>query len=191
MQKLTTFNPNETLDKAIPKLSDDILTVLSSSSGNAFPTDGLQVGMVCYRTDLGKAYVLTSLENNNPVWTILFSIDFAPGVAEFDSDGNEITKHYLSVDGGTMNGPIKCGTAPSNENELPNKAYVDAAIKSAVGAAVTSVTEVDAKLSTSYYTKSQTYTKTEVDSKVSTLKSSIFNSSNHLVFPNGAEMWVE
>lgn len=131
MQKLTTFNPNETLDKAIPKLSDDILTVLSSSSGNAFPTDGLQVGMVCYRTDLGKAYVLTSLENNNPVWTILFSINFAPGVAEFDSDGNEIAKHYLSVDGGTMNGPIKYGTAPSNENELANKAYVDATMQAA------------------------------------------------------------
>lgn len=172
MQKLTTFNPNETLDKAIPKLSDDILTVLSSSSGTAFPTDGLQVGMVCYRTDLGKAYVLTSLENNNPVWTILFSIDFAPGVAEFDSSGNEIAKHYLSVDGGAMNGPIKYGTAPSNETELPNKAYVDAAIKSAVDAAIKSAvdksaTEVDAKLSTSYYTKSQTYTKTEVDNRLS------------------------
>lgn len=94
MQKLTTFNPNETLDKAIPKLSDDILTVLSSSSGNAFPTDGLQVGMVCYRTDLEKAYMLTSLDGNTPTWTLLLSVQILPGVAEFDSEGHEIAKYY-------------------------------------------------------------------------------------------------
>lgn len=98
MQKLTTFNPNETLYKAIPKLSDDILTVLSSSSGTAFPTDGLQVGMVCYRTDLQKAYMLTSLENNSPTWTLLLSVQILPGVAEFDSEGHEIAKYYAAAE---------------------------------------------------------------------------------------------
>lgn len=44
---------------------------------------------------------------------------------------------------------------------------------------------------TTYYPKSETYNKAEVDNKVNTLKSSIFNSDNHLVFPSGAEMWVE
>ena len=36
---------------------------MSNNSGTAFPTTNLQVGMKCYRTDLGKTYTLTDVAN--------------------------------------------------------------------------------------------------------------------------------
>lgn len=47
----------------------------------------------------------------------------------------------LDKSGGTITGPILYGKTPNDNSELPNKAYVDSAIKSAVNAAVASVTK--------------------------------------------------
>lgn len=47
----------------------------------------------------------------------------------------------LDKAGGTITGPILYGKTPNDNSELPNKAYVDSAIKSAVNAAVASVTK--------------------------------------------------
>lgn len=47
----------------------------------------------------------------------------------------------LDKAGGTITGPILYDKTPNDGSELPNKAYVDAAIKSAVDSAVTSVTK--------------------------------------------------
>lgn len=47
----------------------------------------------------------------------------------------------LDKAGGTITGPILYDKTPNDGSELPNKAYVDAAINSAVDAAVTSVTK--------------------------------------------------
>lgn len=133
MQKFNKFNANETLDKAIPKIYEDILSVASSFSGDAFPTDNLQVGMTCYRTDEKKGYTLISNDNNDPVWQENFDANFVPGVAEFDSDGNEINKHYISVNGGRVNAPIKNSNSPVNNDDYANKAYVDASVSSMAG----------------------------------------------------------
>lgn len=46
-----------------------------------------------------------------------------------------------SVRAATLSGPILYDKTPNDDTELPNKAYVDAAINSAVAAAVTSVTK--------------------------------------------------
>ncbi|MDL2284413.1 hypothetical protein LJC19_04645 [Oxalobacter sp. OttesenSCG-928-P03] len=40
---------------------NNILTVMSNSSGTAFPTTNLQVGMNCWRTDQRKMYVLDAI----------------------------------------------------------------------------------------------------------------------------------
>ena len=46
-------------------------------------------------------------------------------------------------------------------------------------------------IANTYATKSNTYTKTETENKIKTLAPSPFNANEHLVFPSGAEMWVE
>ena len=47
----------------------------------------------------------------------------------------------VSKSGGTITGPILYDNTPNDDSELPNKAYVDSAIKSAVNAAVAAVTK--------------------------------------------------
>lgn len=131
MQKFSKFNQQDKLNVGIPKLYDDLLTVLSNSSGDAFPTDNLQVGMTCYRTDLKKAYRLISNENNNPQWKIVFDVNFEPGIAERDAKGNIITDHYISIDGGTVKKPIRYTGPVVDNNELPHKSYVDTTINAA------------------------------------------------------------
>ena len=97
MQKFSDFSATEHLNIGIPKMYDDIVTALSNSSGNAFPTANLQVGMVCYRTDLKQGYRLTSLANGEPTWTLCEDSTIPFNNVYFDGDGNEITKTYLKL----------------------------------------------------------------------------------------------
>lgn len=97
MQKFSDFSENEHLNVGIPKMYDDIVTALSNSSGNAFPTANLQVGMVCYRTDLKQGYRLTSLANGEPTWTLCEDSNIPFNNVYFDGDGNEIAKTYLKL----------------------------------------------------------------------------------------------
>lgn len=97
MQKFSDFSENEHLNVGIPKMYDDIVTALSSSSGNAFPTANLQVGMVCYRTDLKQGYRLSSLANGEPTWTLCEDSNIPFNSVYFDGDGNEIKKTYLKL----------------------------------------------------------------------------------------------
>lgn len=95
MQKFSDFSENDHLNVGIPKMYDDIVTALSNSSGNAFPTANLQVGMTCYRTDLQKEYRLIKLENDTPTWQICDDSNITVGSTVFDSAGNQIDKYYL------------------------------------------------------------------------------------------------
>lgn len=97
MQKFSDFSETEHLNVGIPKMYDDIVTALSNSSGNAFPTANLQVGMVCYRTDLKKGYRLSSLANGLPTWTLCEDSNIPFNNVYFDGDGNEIAKTYLKL----------------------------------------------------------------------------------------------
>nr|DAE95903.1 MAG TPA: hypothetical protein [Bacteriophage sp.] len=97
MQKFSDFSEIEHLNVGIPKMYDDIVTALSNSSGEAFPTANLQVGMVCYRTDLKQGYRLSSLTNGIPTWTLCEDSNIPLNNAYFDGDGNEIAKTYLKL----------------------------------------------------------------------------------------------
>ena len=61
MQSFTDIPETDSLTVSRPKLVDNDKTILSNSSGSAFPTVGLLVGMTCYRTDLKKSYRLIDL----------------------------------------------------------------------------------------------------------------------------------
>lgn len=95
MQKFSDFSENDHLNVGIPKMYDDIVTALSNSSGNAFPTANLQVGMTCYRTDLQKEYRLIKVEDGVPTWQICDDANISVGSTVFDSKGNQIDSYYL------------------------------------------------------------------------------------------------
>jgi hypothetical protein len=60
MQNFTTIPSSETLTNSLSPLLNNDKTALSNSSGTAFPTTELLIGMKCWRTDQQKLYVLTS-----------------------------------------------------------------------------------------------------------------------------------
>lgn len=98
MQKFTDFSENDYLNVGIPKLYDDILTALSNSSGTMFPSNNLQVGMVCYRADQKKAYRLIDLTNDKPTWKLCYDANIEPGIAEVDKKGNIISDYYAPIE---------------------------------------------------------------------------------------------
>ncbi len=60
MQNFTTIPSSETLTNSLSPLLNNDKTALSNSSGTAFPTTELLIGMKCWRTDQQKLYVLTN-----------------------------------------------------------------------------------------------------------------------------------
>lgn len=83
MQSYQDIPDTTTLTASRSLLLNNILTALSMSSGTAFPTSNLVVGMPCFRTDLNKTYILTN--TSGPVWTLW--VDHAKTVAYTDGTG--------------------------------------------------------------------------------------------------------
>lgn len=71
MQNYTEIPESQSLTSSRALLLDNDKTALSNSSGTAFPTQDLQVGMFCWRTDQNKLYQLTAL---TPTWVEILSI---------------------------------------------------------------------------------------------------------------------
>lgn len=68
MQDFYGLNENETVSVAVPKMQKSIESAASCFSGVAFPTNNLQVGMLCMRTDKDNTvYKLVSV--NPAAWT--------------------------------------------------------------------------------------------------------------------------
>lgn len=72
MQSYTDIPSSQSLQSSLALLLNNDKTALSCSSGSAFPTSNLQVGMLCFRTDLLKLYIL---KDATPTWSLLW--DFA------------------------------------------------------------------------------------------------------------------
>lgn len=139
--------------------------------------------------------------------------DITVGNATADASGNNIANTYatkaelnnkqdkLSFDStptADSTNPVTSGGIKTALDGKPSNTGAGASGTWNIGisgnAATATKAEQDASgnnIVNTYAKKTDTYTKTEVDNKVNTLKSSIFNSDNHLVFPSGAEMWVE
>lgn len=60
MQNFTDIQATDNISASLAPLEDNMRTILSCSSGTAFPTTELQVGMLCYRTDQEKLHELRS-----------------------------------------------------------------------------------------------------------------------------------
>ena len=68
----------DTLSASRQKILDRDEAIKSSFSGTAFPTTGLVVGMLCYRTDQTKLYIL---KDTTPTWIEVVSIAGTSGMA--------------------------------------------------------------------------------------------------------------
>jgi hypothetical protein len=58
MQNYTEIPSSQTLKNSLAPILNNDKTIMSCSSGATFPTVNLQIGMICYRTDQGKLYLL-------------------------------------------------------------------------------------------------------------------------------------
>lgn len=111
MQSYQDIPDTTTLTASRSLLLSNILTAMSQSSGTAFPTTNLVLGMPCYRTDLNKTYVLTNL--TGPVWTL--EQDNARTVAYLDDTIAAATKlataRTISISGDVSGTATFDGTA--------------------------------------------------------------------------------
>ena len=53
--------PQDSIKRSRAVIENNMATIASNFSGTAFPTTGLQIGMKCYRVDLGRTYTLKSM----------------------------------------------------------------------------------------------------------------------------------
>jgi len=72
MQSYTEIPSSQSLQSSLALLLNNDKTGLSNSSGTAFPTTNLLVGMLCLRTDQNKLYIL---KDATPTWSLIW--DFA------------------------------------------------------------------------------------------------------------------
>lgn len=104
MQKYTEIAENQTLKESRELLLNNDKTALSNSSGTSFPTQNVQVGQFCFRTDEAALYQYT--EPNT--WVKLVS--FSGGVPIFEN--------IPSYDAATSSvlGLVKTGSNITNSN---------------------------------------------------------------------------
>ena len=104
MQKYTEIAENQTLKESRELLLNNDKTALSNSSGTSFPTQNVQVGQFCFRTDEATLYQCTG-ENT---WTKL--VTFTGGLPMF--------YNVPSYDAATPSklGLVKTGSNITNQN---------------------------------------------------------------------------
>lgn len=136
MQNMSTIADSTTLAASLAAILNNDKTALSCSSGTAFPTAELQVGMWCLRTDQAKLYML---KDATPTWLLMFDLskDFSAWLAAKLDAGSytaaDVLAKLLTVDGsgsaldadmvdgyhaGNANGniPVSNGTVNTNLN---------------------------------------------------------------------------
>lgn len=124
MQNYHDLQNTEAANVYLDKVKDNIQAVASNFSGTSFPTENLQVGMLCYRTDKKKLYQLT---DTDPItWesvqsSLTFDTTPTAGSTNPVTSGGVKTAldRKLSLTGGNVTGNVtasafKTGTDASN-----------------------------------------------------------------------------
>ena len=89
MQSYTEISSSETLANSLTELLNNDKTALSCSSGTAYPTTNLQVGMLCLRTDLKQLFQLL---DTTPTWKLIADLSHTPAFADaLTSSGSTFT----------------------------------------------------------------------------------------------------
>ena len=74
MQSYTEIPSSQSLQSSLLLLLNNDKTAISCNSGSAFPTTNLQAGMLCYRTDQRKLYIL---RDTVPTWMVIADLSAA------------------------------------------------------------------------------------------------------------------
>lgn len=105
MQQYTEIPDGHTLQQSLAELLGNDKTVMSNSSGTAFPTVNLQEGMLCWRADSKKLYQLEAI---TPLtWRLLLDLSGADakvataGAADSATDATNASNVAITDDGAT------------------------------------------------------------------------------------------
>ena len=94
MQDFNKVNLTDLVRDAIVKLDDTTQSLATSFSGDAFPTNNVEKGMTCYRTDKKILYICTGVDENGlNTWEEIGHIGIKPGT---DDNGNTISSTYTT-----------------------------------------------------------------------------------------------
>jgi microcystin-dependent protein len=98
MQQFVPIASTQTLTDSRAEILNNDRTIMSCSSGTSFPTTNLEVGMLCFRTDLNQIF---ELKNLTPVWVLIADLNKTYTNKEY-VDAQIATR--LALAGGTMTG---------------------------------------------------------------------------------------
>jgi hypothetical protein len=107
MQNYADLAEANTLQASRTIINNNLKTAMSQSSGTAFPTTNLQLGMPCWRSDLNKLYVLRAISPTT--WEPMYS-------AESDGAGSGLDADLLDGQQGSYYTAIatRLGYTPAN-----------------------------------------------------------------------------
>lgn len=95
MQSYTEIPSSQSLQSSLALLLNNDKTIMSSSSGSAYPTTNLQVGMLCFRSDQNKLYIL---KDATPTWSMIWDFN-APAVLQGADIGGGVDLDTMIVTG--------------------------------------------------------------------------------------------
>lgn len=80
MQNFINIPGTETLTNSRQALLDNDFSIMSNFAGATFPTTNLQIGMECYRTDLGQLFMLRDMA---PTWVMVDDLTKVPAYQDW------------------------------------------------------------------------------------------------------------
>ena len=89
MQNYVDILGTDLVKNSRERINNNIKTVASNYSGDEFPTDNLEEGMTCYRTDRKEMYIYTIDENDYGRWLSLF---------RFNEDGEVVVVNATTAE---------------------------------------------------------------------------------------------
>lgn len=92
MQNYRNIEASDIVRDSRETINNNIKTAISCNSGTAFPVDDVEIGMLCYRTDKGALYQMTSLHT----WTRII-LDSAIDTSLSTSSANPVTNKAITT----------------------------------------------------------------------------------------------
>jgi hypothetical protein len=117
MQNFTDIPSTRTLSDSLSEILNNDKTAISCSSGTAFPTANLQHGMLCFRTDQNKLYILKAT-SPSAVWVEIMDVTASSGKAPNAEAVDGIDGAAVMLKSNNLSDVANAATARSNIGAL-------------------------------------------------------------------------